>query len=281
MDDLDRLYLELVESLRGHGKGLGETVRVREMHEELIPYRRVRDRVGFRSNGEYQVALSRLLSGERGYLKADAALQESVREALFAPVPDARRFRAFPDAEVRLEPGAVPPPSDTRYAPPEVRKRAARLWSEMGPKPASAPEAGEVRGGVEGSRESSRSTASSAPPVEGEAGDEEDSVVERDAGKADGEPALSGGDPESPDPETVRAHGGGAGGPQDARVPMERSICPGCGDDLPDRPIRYCPYCGHGPIEARCAACRTPLRRDWKYCPECGRSRDFGRSNSA
>ena len=44
MDDLDRLYFEFVEiARRERGAALGEPLTVFELHDERIPYRRVRD----------------------------------------------------------------------------------------------------------------------------------------------------------------------------------------------------------------------------------------------
>ncbi len=124
MDDLDRLYYEFVEILRSErGSGLVQPLTVQELYERLIPYRRVRNQVGFPSNDHYEIAFSRLLSGERGYLQGDPAMQEELRAGLEEALPDLRRHRAFAAAEVRLNPREIPPPGHTRYAPPEVRER--------------------------------------------------------------------------------------------------------------------------------------------------------------
>ena len=59
MDQLDRLFIELVEALREERpSALGEPLSIFELHEALIPYRRVRDPGGFHSNGDYETALS-------------------------------------------------------------------------------------------------------------------------------------------------------------------------------------------------------------------------------
>jgi hypothetical protein len=124
MDDLDRLYFECVEILRRERPGaLNEPFSVWDLHDEVIPYRRVRNPVGFVSNDDYEVAMSRLLSGERGYLLGDPTMQEELRAGLEESLPDIRRYLAFPDTKVRLDPEKIPPPGHIRYAPPEMRER--------------------------------------------------------------------------------------------------------------------------------------------------------------
>ena len=124
MDDLDRLYFEFVETLRRERPAaLTEPLTVVELHEQVIPYRRVRNPVGFRSNGDYETALTRLLSGERGYLLSDRDMQEELKAGLDDVVPNIRRYRAFPGTRVWLNPEAIPPPGDIRYAPPELREQ--------------------------------------------------------------------------------------------------------------------------------------------------------------
>jgi hypothetical protein len=133
MDDLDRLYLELVEILRGEQPGaLGQSVRVLDLHEQLIPYRRVRNRVGFASNDDYEIALTRLLSGERGYLEADRDMQQELTAGLAETLPDARRYLAFSETRVMLSAGKIPPPGDTRYAPPELQQIGGREEQDEG-----------------------------------------------------------------------------------------------------------------------------------------------------
>lgn len=157
MDDLDRLYYEFVEILRRERPSVlkDEALTFAEVHEQIIPYRRIRNRVGLGSHGDYEATLSRLLAGERDYLLSDRDVQEELRAGLVESLPDIRRFLAFPDVRVWLNADKVPPPGDIRYAPPELREgvdwvseaiesheeeRAAesRMREE---RPASAPEA--------------------------------------------------------------------------------------------------------------------------------------------
>lgn len=124
MDDLDRLYYEFVEILRRERPSAlkDEALTIAEVHEQVIPYRRVRNRVGLGSHGDYEATLTRLLAGERDYLLGDRDVQEELRAGLAEALPDIRRFLAFPDVRVWLNSDKVPPPGDIRYAPPELRE---------------------------------------------------------------------------------------------------------------------------------------------------------------
>jgi hypothetical protein len=123
MDDLDRLYYEFVEILRRERPALlREPFTVLELHDQLIPYRRVRNPVGLLSNDDYEAVVSRLLSGERGYVLGDAVVQGELRSGLEEALPDIRRYRAFPEARIWLDTEQIPPPGHIRYAPPEVRE---------------------------------------------------------------------------------------------------------------------------------------------------------------
>jgi hypothetical protein len=125
MDDLDRLYYEFVEIMRrDRQSALTDPLSILELHDQIIPYRRIRDGAGLRSNDDYEVALTRLLSGERGYLDGDRVMQDELRAGLEETLPDIRRYRAFSDTRVSLNSALIPPPGHIRYAPPEVRERA-------------------------------------------------------------------------------------------------------------------------------------------------------------
>jgi hypothetical protein len=137
MDDLDRLYFEFVELLRRERPaGLVEPITVLELFDQLIPYRRIRNAAGLRSNDDYEIALSRLLSGERGYVQGDPVMQEELRAGLEETLPDIRRYLAFPDTRVWLNAEMIPPPGNIRYAPPELRQRSDVLEAMAQP-PAS------------------------------------------------------------------------------------------------------------------------------------------------
>ncbi|UCC71106.1 MAG: zinc ribbon domain-containing protein [Gemmatimonadota bacterium] len=124
MDDLDRLYYEFVEILRRERPSVlkDEPLTFAEVHDQVIPYPRIRNRVGFGSHEDYEATLTRMLAGERDYLASDRQVQEELRAGLEEALPDVRRFLAFPDVRVWLNPEKIPPPGDIRYAPPELRE---------------------------------------------------------------------------------------------------------------------------------------------------------------
>src|SRR2546423_2166109 len=72
MDDLDRLFLRLVQNLRaGYPEYLTHPFEVAELYQSVVPYRHNRRELAIDTNGDYETALLRLLSGERGYLQGD------------------------------------------------------------------------------------------------------------------------------------------------------------------------------------------------------------------
>jgi hypothetical protein len=240
MDDLDRLYVELVESLRRQQPAaLTRSLTVFELHEQLVPYRRVRNSIGFSSNDEYEVALSRLLAGERGYLLGDGEMQGNLRTGLEETLPDIRRYQSFPEHRVSLNPEGIPPPGDTRYAPPELRERAA-----------GATDAVDIR----------------------------ELAPDQGAESADPEEAMAGSEPPaaSPEPDAIDASGGEgvAHSPETVELPREElELCHACGLELPDA-ASYCPFCGSPVTFGLCKACGTELEPTWRFCAKCGLPRD-------
>src|SRR5687767_15942118 len=115
MDDLDRIYRRLVHNLRTkYPQLLTTSFSAEEIYQVVVPYRHHRQELGIDTNQDYEMALMRLLSGERGYLIVDRDMRESLTRELESPNPDTSLFRAFndrsitvaPDAMAMLEPGA-------------------------------------------------------------------------------------------------------------------------------------------------------------------------------
>lgn len=240
MDDLDRLYHELVDSMRRERPAaLLKPVAVFEVHEQLVPYRRVRNALGFRSNEDYEAALSRMLAGERGYLFAEGELQPELQAGLGELVADIRRYRSYPEARVWLNPEKIPPPGDIRYAPPEVRERTdwarAALDAEL-----VASDVGEV-GPV------------ADPPLDTAASEDSDGTIpdevtadEATSGRSDGEATNE-------------------------LAPADAGSCPECAEPLPEN-AAFCPFCGF-PVSGECGSCGALLQPTWRYCAACGRPR--------
>ena len=102
MDELDRLFSALVLAVRDtRPEYLSRAFEVGELLG-FIPYAAVRTAMGFETNDDYAQAISRLLSGERGYLFADELLQDDLRAELASPNPDLSAYRAYANAHVTL-----------------------------------------------------------------------------------------------------------------------------------------------------------------------------------
>lgn len=241
MDDLDRLYIELVELLRqNRPEALEEPVTVAQLYRDCVPYQRVRETAKLSSHDDYEAALSRLLAGERGYLLTDALdMQAEVKAGLQETYPDARRFHAFSDVKVRLNPERIPPPGDIRYAPPELQE--------------------EVMQQVEEER---------LAQVEAKAAELERSELRRQAEEAAAVEASSSESQEQADQEGAATAEPGVG------------ACAICGSTLPDQIVMYCPYCGERQRYV-CPACGAETQLGWRFCGECGESLDRSSSESA
>lgn len=253
MDDLDRLYFEFVEIIRRErGAALTEPLTVFELHDELIPYRRVRDPADLRSNDDYELALSRMLAGEHGYLLSEGSMQDELRAGLEETLPDIRRYRAFPDARIWLTPDKIPPPGHIRYAPPELRDRAE--WSAPPVRDdAALPDSPLEEAIVEEERIEEEYSVEEA---------ELDDVVLR-------EDHPEGGVSE----ETAAFHAEPSAVVEPA---TELEICPQCGTDLPVG-VAFCPFCGTRLSPQTCEACGSELESAWRFCAACGAPRS-GRS---
>ena len=103
-DDLDRLFERLVTVLADDAPGrLAVPFAAAEVYERLVPYRSNRSILRVATHQDYEMAVLRLLAGERGYASLEPA---EVREALEREAgeknPDTGLFRQFPDAVLSL-----------------------------------------------------------------------------------------------------------------------------------------------------------------------------------
>lgn len=241
MDDLDRLYHELVDSMRRRRPAaLLDPCTVLEVHEQLVPYRRVRNALGFRSNEDYEAALSRMLSGERGYLLSEGELQPELQAGLGEIVADIRRYRSYPEARVWLNPEKIPPPGDIRYAPPEVRERTD--WARAIVTDAvMTPDSEEGR------------------PATDLAGDP---LASATPGSMSNDDATSGDENPAAEPEA---------GEMSETAPVPASTCLRCMERLPEGAL-FCPFCG-SPVSGQCRSCGAEMEPAWRYCAACGEPR--------
>lgn len=103
-DDLDRLFERLVSVLADDAPGrLAVPFPAAEVYERLVPYRSNRSSLKVATHQDYEMAVLRLLAGERGYASLEPA---EVRQALEREAaeknPDTALFRQFPDALLSL-----------------------------------------------------------------------------------------------------------------------------------------------------------------------------------
>jgi hypothetical protein len=141
-DDLQRLFERLVDVLLDRNPDAWpEPLTVADLHERIIPYRTSRARLGFDSLQDYDMALLRLLAGEREYATVEPReVRESLAREAAGSYPDPGAFRAFPAATVRLNPAAVQAVLDAReaYAPPVPSVPVDRGPPEPPPLPPAA-----------------------------------------------------------------------------------------------------------------------------------------------
>jgi hypothetical protein len=108
MDDLDRVFHRLVSNIRHrHSEYLTLPFTVQELYETLIPYRHHRRELGIETNQDYEIAMTRLLSGERDYLLSDQSMRDKLKAELESPHMDPGAFREFSESKVSLAPEAL------------------------------------------------------------------------------------------------------------------------------------------------------------------------------
>lgn len=102
MDELDRLFGLLVAALARETR-VAVPFPASEVYERLVPYRSNRSRLNVATHQDYEIAVLRLLAGERNYVQLEP---ENVREAMQREIatinPDPAYFRSFPDAQVMV-----------------------------------------------------------------------------------------------------------------------------------------------------------------------------------
>jgi hypothetical protein len=102
MDELDRLFGLLVTALARETR-VAVPFPAADVYERLVPYRSNRSRLNVATHQDYEMAVLRLLAGERGYVQLEP---DNVREAMQREIatinPDPAYFRSFPDAQVMV-----------------------------------------------------------------------------------------------------------------------------------------------------------------------------------
>jgi hypothetical protein len=265
MDDLDRMYRRLVQNLRaGFPDLLARPFEVSELYTTLVPYRHNRRELALETNQDYELALLRLLSGERGYLTGDAQMQGDLREELQSPNPDLSKFRAYATSMVSLAPDGARP-----VDPPVVRRPGSGGTAAIGAAPsarsaAAAAMADRPTIGVPEQPEHANMTGQRpAPPAP--------------AASAASAPPTGPAAPPASAASATGASGPVAAGPSLAaaagRSIVASGTCRYCSGALPEgRNITFCPHCGQNLTVQNCPACGTELDVGWKFCTTCGRA---------
>jgi hypothetical protein len=149
-DDLDRLFERLVSVLADDAPGrLAVPFPAAEVYERLVPYRSNRSILRVATHQDYEMAVLRLLAGERGYASLEPAeVQDALQREAGESNPDTALFRQFPDAILSLNrlaaerflrgDRAYAPPPPPPLAPPPDSAEAADGEEDHSEKPSLA-----------------------------------------------------------------------------------------------------------------------------------------------
>jgi hypothetical protein len=141
MDELDRLFGLLIAALARETR-VAVPFPAAEVYERLVPYRSNRSRLNVATHQDYEMAVLRLLAGERGYVQLEP---ENVREAMQREIatinPDPAYFRSFPDAQVMVNGRAAERVllADRAYAPAASDDEEEALADTTGQNPVPVP----------------------------------------------------------------------------------------------------------------------------------------------
>jgi hypothetical protein len=267
VDELDRLFSRVVRAVRdARPEGLSQPMEVGELLE-LVPYRAVRSDVGVETNDDFAHAVTRLLSGERGYLFVDDLMQDDLKSELASPNPNLAAYRSYANTRVTLS-----------------REHTRRLLESVGDESTSA-----------ASGESPDAPSAISPASDAQS----PTPVIAQPARTPPAPSASANPSRAADPRATPPRREPATGPRSLRpepttgprapriaasprpldpdaVTPQRAARPGCrycGQALPEgREARYCPACGQNLLVRRCAACSAELEPAWKFCVACGRA---------
>jgi hypothetical protein len=270
MDNVDRMYRHLVRTIRTKFPHyLVQPFDVAELHQTILPYRLHRRELGLETNDDYEITLSELLTGERGYLIVDDRMRDTLKRELATPNPDPGVFKQFIGTTVALSPSALRSleagPDDPTTPLRPVAVPAPGMSST--PPERSAPAAPSAPPAV-----ASRPASPSAPPAAPAPPPASPAPLSPVAGAPPTTPGSSrSAPPQRTSKPTISPSGARAIIPE----PGER--CTSCNETLPPgRPITFCPHCGQNLTTINCPACGSELELGWKFCPICGRPANAG-----
>lgn len=107
--DVERLFTLLVETVAAQDAArLSRPIQVSEIYQQLVPYRRCRERIGIDTNEDYEMAVLRLLAGEGGFAAArPEEARQMMADEVASPNPDPLIVREFAAAHAILDSAAV------------------------------------------------------------------------------------------------------------------------------------------------------------------------------
>ncbi len=120
VDELDRLFGLLVAALARETR-VAVPFAAAEIYERLVPYRSNRSHLNVATHQDYEMAVLRLLAGERGYVQLEPdAVREAMQREIATINPDPAYFRSFPEAQVMVNGRAAERVliAERAYAPP-------------------------------------------------------------------------------------------------------------------------------------------------------------------
>ena len=137
MDELDRLFERLVAVLVKDAR-LAVPFPAADVYERLVPYRSNRSHLRVATHQDYEMAVLRLLAGERGYVRLEPDdVREAMQREVIAVNPDPTMFRTFPDARVMINRLAAERflRGEAAYAPPVEEEEEPASWTSENPIP--------------------------------------------------------------------------------------------------------------------------------------------------
>jgi hypothetical protein len=290
MDDLDRMFRRLVQNIRmSYPDLLSRPFEVSQLYQNLLPYRHNRRELEIETNQDYEIALMRLLSGERGYLVVEDSLQEAMRNELQSGNPDTAAFRIYSSSHVSIAPEAVRHLESATGATTPSRPSVATAAPapQSAPQPPKAPAPPPVAPPPPAPTVPRPSAPPTMNPRPGSAGTPS-APASAHTPPAPPRPSMGGtsgsnlastqpfGRPSAHNP-IAPPRGSTPSMPQPATSSTPRTSAAGtcryCSGALPaGRSITFCPHCGQNLTIQHCPACSTELEIGWKFCTTCGRS---------
>jgi Double zinc ribbon len=248
MDNVDRMFRHLVRTVRSrYPQYLTQPFDVGELHQTILPYRLNRRELALESNDDYEITLTELLSGARGYLIVDDQMRETLQAELASVNPDPTAFKQFATARVAISPAALRSLAVGSVEEPTSANNTVSGASQPAPSRSAAPPA---------------AAPAPAPPR----------AAAPVASPVNATPAR----PNTPNPSTQATPRTSSAATQrvgtQTITPSVGDHCRSCDELLPaGRPITFCPHCGQNLTTMNCQGCGSELELGWKFCPACGR----------